>query len=218
MTPRYLPLIAVTLFFAIGFVWRAWLQYRRHGRAGVFLFHSRRTDQFLRDALFMALLVATTLQAILTAFVPNFVAANQILVWSHPVAATLGGTLLLTAGLLFMAMAQRHLGASWRIGIEEDARPGLVVRGLYAISRNPIFLGMFIVLAGLVVLTPTWLSLAVLVGSILCVRAQVLEEEAYLSAAYGKKYRRYARVVGRFVPGLGRLVCPVAVPAVRPAK
>lgn len=218
MITRFLPLAAVLLFFGIGFVWRAWLQYRRHGRAGIILFHSHRTDQFFRDALFMSLLAATSLQAIFAAFVPSFVYANQILVWPHPAVATVGGVTLLAAGMLFMVIAQLHLGASWRIGIEEDARPGLVVKGLYSVSRNPIFLGMFIVLAGLVVLMPTWISLAVLVGSILCVRSQVLEEEAYLSAAYGKKYLRYARMVGRFVPGMGRLVCPVAVHAVRSAN
>ena len=30
----FLPLVGVVLFFAIEFVWRAWLEYRRHGDAG----------------------------------------------------------------------------------------------------------------------------------------------------------------------------------------
>ena len=43
--------------------------------------------------------------------------------------------------------------------------PGLVTGGVYRICRNPIFLGMFLSMAGLTVLLPTWLSLAVMLGT-----------------------------------------------------
>ena len=60
-------------------------------------------------------------------------------------------------------------------------------------------------LAGLVVLLPTALSLAVLAVSIAGVRAQVLEEEDYLLRVYGDDYRNYVGRVGRFLPGIGTL-------------
>jgi protein-S-isoprenylcysteine O-methyltransferase Ste14 len=104
-----------------------------------------------------------------------------------------------------MVAAQLRLGASWRIGIDEGASPGLVTAGLYQLCRNPIFLGMFVTLAGLVVLLPTWISAAVFVGTIVCIRHQVLAEEAYLTSTYGEAYQKYAGRVGRFLPGLGRL-------------
>jgi len=31
------------------------------------------------------------------------------------------------------------MGLSWRIGIDEKNRSGLVTQGLFALSRNPIF-------------------------------------------------------------------------------
>ena len=77
--------------------------------------------------------------------------------------------------------------------------------GLYQFCRNPIFFGMLVTLIGLAVLLPTWISLVAVIGSLICVRAQVLEEEAYLSKTYGFAFRRYAQRVGRFVPGLGLL-------------
>jgi protein-S-isoprenylcysteine O-methyltransferase Ste14 len=104
-----------------------------------------------------------------------------------------------------MVLAQLHLGASWRIGIDEGACPGLVTGGLYRFCRNPIFFGMFLAVAGLAVLQPTWLSAVAVVGAVAAVRAQVLEEESYLLTTYGDAYRAYARRVGRFAPGLGRL-------------
>ena len=105
-------------------------------------------------------------------------------------------------------MAQLDLGASWRIGIEEGTSPGLVTTGLYRFCRNPIFLAILITLTGYTLLLPTRLSLALLLGTFLGVRQQVLVEEAYLLRSYGDSYREYARRVGRFLPGIGRLQDP----------
>ena len=65
-----------------------------------------------------------------------------------------------------------------------------MIGGLYRVSRNPIFLGMFASLAGLAILLPTAASVAMLVLAIGCVRAQVLEEEAYLLRTYGARTGR----------------------------
>jgi len=101
-------------------------------------------------------------------------------------------------------VAQLNLGASWRIGIDEDSRPGLVTSGLYHFCRNPIFFAILIMLTGYTVLLPTRLSLVLLIGAFIGIRQQVLTEEAYLHRTYGDDYRAYARRVGRFVPGIGR--------------
>src|SRR4051794_24459302 len=155
MSARFLPLAGVLLFFSLGFVGRAWLQFRRHGRAGILLFRSTRWEQRFRDALFVVLLAVTMTQAVAAAVAPETLSGFYLLA---PPAGGLGlgaGALLLFGGTALMVVAQLHLGASWRIGIEEGARPGLVTDGLYRVSRNPIFLGMFLTLAGLVVLQPT---------------------------------------------------------------
>jgi protein-S-isoprenylcysteine O-methyltransferase Ste14 len=115
------------------------------------------------------------------------------------------GTVLLFGGIALLVVAQLHLGASWRIGIEEGSSPGLVTSGFYRFCRNPIFFAILILLTGYTLLLPTRLSLALLIGAFIGIRQQVLTEEAYLSRAYGDAYRAYADRVGRFVPGIGRL-------------
>ena len=125
----------------------------------------------------------------------------------------MAGGWLLFAGTALLVAAQLRLGASWRIGIEEKASPGLVTGGLYAVCRNPIFLGMFALLAGLLILLPTWASLAVFAVTVVGTCQQVREEEAYLTATYGDAYRAYAGRVGRFLPGLGRLDPTVVAPS-----
>jgi protein-S-isoprenylcysteine O-methyltransferase Ste14 len=64
---------------------------------------------------------------------------------------------------------------------------------------------MLITIAGYALLIPTPLSLAMLVGAFIGIRRQVLAEEEYLIRTYGDAFRAYARRVGRFLPGIGRL-------------
>ena len=107
-------------------------------------------------------------------------------------------------GLIFLVAAQLDLGASWRIGIEDGAKPGLVERGFYRFSRNPIFLALLIVIAGYAALLPTLLSLILLAVQFVGIRLQIAAEEAYLLRSYGEAYRSYARRVGRLLPWVGR--------------
>ena len=41
------------------------------------------------------------------------------------------GSVLVLGATALMLVAQLDLGASWRVGIDEGARPGLVTGGLY---------------------------------------------------------------------------------------
>jgi len=71
--------------------------------------------------------------------------------------------------------------------------------------RHPIYLGFLTVFAGYTAMLPTRLSLVLLAAAYLGLRSQAGREEVYLLRTYGEPYRAYARRVGRFVPGLGRL-------------
>jgi protein-S-isoprenylcysteine O-methyltransferase Ste14 len=199
VTWRVVPLVGLLVFYGIGFGWRTWLHARRYGGSGVVLFQSGRPLQHVREAAFVVLAILLLAQAVVFALHP-VAPPPPMLQLLRPT-----GLALLLAGTALMVVAQLDLGASWRVGIEERARPGLVTGGLYRFSRNPIFLAMLLALTGFTLLVPTWLSLVALVVAFVGIRQQVNEEEAWLARAYGDAYRRYAGRVGRFVPGLGRL-------------
>src|SRR6185503_15576241 len=112
--------------------------------------------------------------------------------------ALAAGLAMAGLGLAVLCVSQLQLGAAWRMGIEWSARPGLVTHGLYRWSRNPIYAGLFGVLIGYALILPTPLSWAALLIGAVVIRMQVLEEERYLSAAYGAEFVEYARRVGRF--------------------
>jgi protein-S-isoprenylcysteine O-methyltransferase Ste14 len=111
----------------------------------------------------------------------------------------------LLAGSIGLAMvAQRQMGASWRIGI--DAEPtALVTRGLYGVVRNPIYTALLAGFAGVALLTPscwTWLGAA---QAMFVVALQARLEEEHMARMHGEAFRTYAARVGRFWPGIGRL-------------
>lgn len=203
MIERLLPLLASMLLIGI-ICWRVWLQSRRYGTRGVVLFRSQNFAENLRDGLAVTLFALLVGQAIVWVLSPE-----TLRPWGagHSTRAIWGalGTALLFGGLVLLVAAQLDLGASWRIGVDEGARPGLVTTGLYRFCRNPIFLALLATWTGYALLLPTTLSFCLLAGGFIGIRQQVLLEEAYLTRTYGDAYRDYARRVGRFVPGIGKL-------------
>ncbi len=199
MTFRMLPLIGILLLAVIACGVRPLLQWRRTGRFGLILLRSKSRTQNIRDALGILGFGVLIWQAHEAVFRPGLVTP-----WIEPPALQMTGAAVLFGGLAVLIVAQLDLGNSWRIGIEEGARPGLVTGGLYRFCRHPIFLGLLAILAGYTLMLPTALSLVVLAGGFIAVRQQVAAEEAYLARSYGADYRDYAQRVGRFLPGIGR--------------
>jgi len=115
------------------------------------------------------------------------------------------GLVLTVAGFVLAALAQQGMGRSWRIGVDPSEDTELVTGGLFALARNPIFTGMIAAQAGTVLLAPTGLGLVGAVLLLLACELQVRKvEEPYLVRAHGRSYVEYARLVGRFLPGVGR--------------
>jgi protein-S-isoprenylcysteine O-methyltransferase Ste14 len=200
---RVLPLAGILILTAI-VLWRPWLQRRRHGNWGVVLFKGGRAQK-ARDAMLVVAAILLAGQALIAAWRPDMLPLAEADVREPSGLRVALGAVLLFGGLALQAAAMLNLGASWRIGIEEAARPGLVTDGLYRFSRNPIFLALIAALAGYTLLLPTLLSALILAGACVAIRQQIAEEESYLLRAYGDAYRAYARRVGRLLPGIGKL-------------
>lgn len=199
MGANWIPALFLTLFLLVGFGWRSWLQWRRFGHTGLVLFRSGRWAQHLREAVLFAVPLLLAVEAIRAGL-----SGPPLVRGPLAAGAFLLGCVLALGGLLLMVRAQLEMGASWRVGVDERSRPGLVTHGLYQWTRNPIYLAMFLAFAGLALLLPTWLTLMSLLAAVVGVRTQVREEEVYLLRTYGDEYRRYLAGVGRFVPRIPR--------------
>ena len=82
--------------------------------------------------------------------------------------------------------------------IERD--PALVMRGAYAVSRNPMYLGWSTSVLGLALWTRSAWLLAAWYLAIGALDREIDAEEARLSGRFGWTYEHYAARVPRYLP------------------
>ncbi len=76
----------------------------------------------------------------------------------------------------------------------------LMTGGVYRICRNPMLLGTFLYLAGIVLLLLSWQSAVVWVIFVIIMSFQVSSEEKRLERDFGQEYLDYRKRTGRFTP------------------
>jgi protein-S-isoprenylcysteine O-methyltransferase Ste14 len=88
--------------------------------------------------------------------------------------------------------------------------PGLVADGPYRYVRNPLYIGLWFMVAAMAFIMPlTGALFAVLCISLFMTRL-ILGEEAFLSAQLGEPYAAYKRAVPRLLPRLRSTLPPSA--------
>lgn len=86
---------------------------------------------------------------------------------------------------------------------KELAANRLVCEGIYAHSRNPMYVGNFFLLAGLAIIYHSLVVYVVALPAYLFgIWAIVKSEEEFLARRFGNEYAEYCRRVNRFLPGL----------------
>jgi protein-S-isoprenylcysteine O-methyltransferase Ste14 len=109
------------------------------------------------------------------------------------------GVALCLVGVLILVSSLVSFGASFRVGIDVDQPGRLVTTGIFAVSRNPIYVGFFVFLVGQLLVFPNWVPLIYLVAAAALFHRQVLREEEFMRQRYGYEYADYCRRVRRYV-------------------
>jgi protein-S-isoprenylcysteine O-methyltransferase Ste14 len=78
----------------------------------------------------------------------------------------------------------------------------LVMTGPYAWCRNPMYLGHFIFVVGLVLTFQSVFALALLFVTVVILQMHVVQDEKRLRELFGADYEAYAARVKRWIPGL----------------
>lgn len=112
--------------------------------------------------------------------------------------AWLGVAFCLT-GLLFFFGSLVSFGRSFRVGIDDENPDKLVTAGVFAWSRNPIYVAFWLILLGQFLVLPNWLLLVYLAAATWLFHRQVRREEAYLAERYGAAYADYCGRVRRYL-------------------
>jgi protein-S-isoprenylcysteine O-methyltransferase Ste14 len=117
----------------------------------------------------------------------------------HWISAIIAGSLILVGIAVFAASIRNFFGAATPVQGTKPARV-LVTTGIHGWSRNPIYLGMFLVYGGigLAVRSP-WILILALPLAVTMRYGVVAREESYLEQRFGDAYRDYKARVRRWV-------------------
>jgi protein-S-isoprenylcysteine O-methyltransferase Ste14 len=187
--PRYLA--ALTIVLMLGMVLARVVILRRQGVRAMNFGRQDRTDFLIPPfAFFYFYLVFANAFGWPTIGLPPLFASST--------AAWLGAASCL-GGLLLLLWSLVSFGRSFRVGIDDERPDRLVTDGIFAWSRNPIYVAFWLILSGQFLVSPNWLLLAYLAAATWLFHRQVRREEAYLAQHYGAEYAEYCRRVRRYL-------------------
>jgi len=136
-------------------------------------------------------LVAIALQLVVPISLPHgFITPARIV----------AGAVLIVVGIRLVVLARREFA---RYGQPTD--PGLptsqvISTGVFAISRNPLYLGGVLFLAGIsLAFNALWVFIILIPSMVACHYILIAPEERYLVAKFGEQYRMYAATVYRWI-------------------
>jgi protein-S-isoprenylcysteine O-methyltransferase Ste14 len=90
-------------------------------------------------------------------------------------------------------------GNSFRVGIDETQAGELVSTGMYAHSRNPMYVSLDALFFGIFLIYPNPCTLFVLMMVFFTFHFQIRNEEAFCRKRYGDEYVRYCQRVRRYL-------------------
>jgi protein-S-isoprenylcysteine O-methyltransferase Ste14 len=74
-----------------------------------------------------------------------------------------------------------------------------VTTGIFAYTRNPIYVAFGCVLIGEFLIQSSWILLVYVVAGVLLFHRQILREEVFLRQHYGADFEAYRRRVRRYL-------------------
>ena len=117
----------------------------------------------------------------------------------HNTAVRIIGVGFCALGTIGYIICTINFWQSVRIGVDYEHAGKLTTTGIYAVSRNPMYVSFLIIFFGEFLIFPNiGLALAVVVAG-LSFHVQILKEEKFLKSHYGQDYAHYCSKVRRYL-------------------
>lgn len=117
------------------------------------------------------------------------------------------GAVLVALGLSLVVLAAAQMIRRHTTVIPKSQPSHLMTQGLFRLSRNPIYLGDALILAGAILWWDVPHGVPVLIGFMALIQHRfILDEESRLRAAFGAEFDQWASRTGRWItlPGGAR--------------
>jgi protein-S-isoprenylcysteine O-methyltransferase Ste14 len=130
-------------------------------------------------------------------------ALDRLLPWSiklTDIGRYVGGGLLIVAALLYLFAASGRFRKAGTDVKPWKSTTSIVAVGVYALTRNPMYLGMALLYSGIGLLSSSLGILLLLPLVLAIIQTQVIaREERYLESKFGDEYRQYKARVRRWL-------------------
>ncbi len=127
---------------------------------------------------------------------PVYPISNLFLIFSPLLARIRSGSVLATVGWVVYLLGAVGLAVSL---FNFSASHGMVKKGLYRYSRNPIYIGYFLIYIGVGLLIGSWCYLFVALVYQYAVHWMILSEERWCREQFGESFTQYERQAPRYL-------------------
>ena len=110
------------------------------------------------------------------------------------------GIVIEFSGVMAFIASVTEMKDNWRAGVQRKDKTNLVTTGIYAISRNPAFLGFILMYLGILCAFFNWWLLGATILVVVLFHLQIVKvEEPFLIEAFGQEYLAYKKKVCRYL-------------------
>jgi len=195
---RYFLPACLLAYLSTTLFWRFYVVWKKTG-INPFTFKNFDTAHDFVGRVFKLTFTLLVLVVLVYALSPAAYAYLAPIRWlEHPSLQWIGVTLVIFS-LVWTIIAQAQMGEAWRIGIDTEHRTPLVQKGIFSISRNPIYIGVAITVSGLFLIIPNALTLLILIVGLVLIGVQVRLEEEHVGKMYPREYAEYCQRVRRWL-------------------
>ncbi len=163
-------------------------------------FNRKRTLRRVRDGNRRLLLLLIILSVSLTFSGNHWHSEMQTQIFPKTLYTGMAGLLLTASGILFAIWARFNLGTNWSgvVTLKEDHE--LITTGAYSITRNPIYTGFIVAIAGKAIIAGDVRHFLFLAIISLALLFKINTEEKLLSEHFGDAFTEYKRTTKKLIP------------------
>jgi len=109
------------------------------------------------------------------------------------------GIFIFFEGVLFLCFSLLYLGRYTKLGLPKTDSIELQTKGIYRLSRNPMYLGLILVAIASVMIVPNPFNLIFTLTGIAIHHKIILNEEKFLTERFGEAYLSYKKSASRYL-------------------
>jgi protein-S-isoprenylcysteine O-methyltransferase Ste14 len=116
-----------------------------------------------------------------------------------PIFLYYSGFFIFVVAMLLLIFSLLRLGRFTKMGLPKKDKIHLQTRGIYRLSRNPMYLGLILLAISTVLMLTNPVSIILTIAGMIIHHRIILREEKYLESKFGQEYAAYRNQTRRYI-------------------